>query len=158
MAADPKRSIKPWIPLTSQTDPDKFPMYEYRPYPRMMTKLCTQADLDIWLAENSYTADNGKIAYKGGRPRVGTSTAVLNESGQAVIVNSAEEEAEFLKSYKQTEKTVLVEVPAQTNTLEQIAKTEQEISDLKVQIAEQPKRRGRPPKSVDLPPNLPPAS
>lgn len=31
-------SIRSAIPLTDQTNPDKFPAYEYRPFPRMMLK------------------------------------------------------------------------------------------------------------------------
>lgn len=30
------RDIRDHLPKTAQTDPNKFPAYEYRPYPRMM--------------------------------------------------------------------------------------------------------------------------
>jgi len=30
------RDIRDHLPKTAQTDPNKFPPYEYRPYPRMM--------------------------------------------------------------------------------------------------------------------------
>lgn len=65
------------IAKTPQTDPDKFPEYEYKPYPRMMNK-----DAD----------DDGKIvphAHPDGRP---------------VIVHTAEEEEEFLASLNKKSK------------------------------------------------------
>lgn len=63
------RDIRKNLPLTPQTDPNKFPMYEFRPYPRMMT----------------YEEGKKKIPYKGA-------------DGHPVIVNSAGEEQAFMES------------------------------------------------------------
>lgn len=84
------------IPFTNQTDPRMFPPYEKRDYPKMMTRVCTQADLDAWLERNGNVDDNGKIKYPGGRPRVGISVvSFLDDIGQPIVVNDPEEEAEF---------------------------------------------------------------
>lgn len=149
MAPDPKRSIKPWIPQTQFADD---PAYEYKPYPRMMNTLCTEAYLKDWLEHNS-VIENGKVSYKGGRPRIGSLVPVLNEVRQPVIVHSAAEEAEFLKANPPAEQVARVEVPAASlSTLAaQTAAKEQEVADLKAQIATPEKKRpGRPPKPQNL--------
>ena len=160
MAADPKRSIRPWIPQTAQNDPDKFPPYEYTPYPRMMTKLCTEADLKDWMEHNSYITDNGKTAYKGSRWVVGSPIPILDAARKPVIVQNAAEEAAFLKANPSAPQIVQIEVPALskvTHTAE-MAAAQAEIDDLKRQLAEKSKR-GRPPgqkAAADMPSNLPP--
>ena len=153
MASDPKRSIKPWIPQTAQNDPDKFPLYEYAAYPRMMTKLCTEADLKDWLENNSFTGDNGKVAYKGNRPRVGSPIPVLDAARQPIVVNSEAEEREFLKNHPAEAGVVRIDTPSLSNVTA-MAEKQAEIDDLKAQLAKP--KRGRPPKS-DIPANLPPA-
>ena len=61
-----RRDIRENLPRTPQTDINKFPEYNYQPYPRMMTKI--QGDK--------------KVPY-------------LNNSGQPVVVNSLAEENAF---------------------------------------------------------------
>lgn len=60
------RDIRKSLPQTAQNDRNKFPEYNYQPYPKMMTKI----------------VGDKKVPY-------------LNASGQPVIVNDATEESQF---------------------------------------------------------------
>lgn len=81
-----RRDIRENLPRTPQTDVNKFPEYNYQPYPRMMTKI----------------VGDKKVPY-------------LNASDQPVIVNDATEEAQFKVKHGQAvdaeepAKTVAVE-------------------------------------------------
>lgn len=90
------RDIRQNIPRTAQTDPNKFPTYNYQPYPRMMTKII----------------GDKKVPY-------------LNASGQPVIVNDATEEAQFKVKHGQAvdveEPAKTVAIPAAPVTLAAIA-------------------------------------
>lgn len=160
MALDPKKNIRPWIPQVGPNDQNNYDPYEYKAYPRMMTKLCTQADLDDWLANNSYTADNGKTAYKGNRPVVGTAIPYLDAARRPIIVNDADEEAAFLAAHPPAAGVARIELPAQNS--DAIAAKEKEIAELKAQLAAattEKRKPGRPSKAlagnaVDLPANL----
>ena len=69
IVAIPKRSIMHALPQTKQNDPRKFPEYEFRGYPKMMTKI----------------EDGKHVAYK-------------KRNGKPVIVQNETEHKEFLKS------------------------------------------------------------
>lgn len=94
------RDIRKNLPMTPQTDPNKFPPYEFRPYPRMMTQ----------------EIGKKKVPYKG-------------PDGNPVIVQNAGEEKLFLEELEgkqpeeATAKTVAISedepavAPATLNTL-----------------------------------------
>lgn len=93
------RSILHAIPHTAQTDPNKFPPYQYRPYPRQMTHIV-----------------NGKpVPYTG-------------PDGRPVEVNDATEEAQFKVRHGQAvdaeEPAKTVAVETKPVTLAAIAATE----------------------------------
>lgn len=85
------------IPLTDQTNPAKFPEYEFREYPKGMNMLANKEYLDDWLARNKTVDDQtGKASWPGGRPIVGKSIVpILDDNLQPVFVADEDEEAAF---------------------------------------------------------------
>lgn len=88
--------IRDMIPRTDQTNPGKFPHYEFRAYPKMMTMLATKEYIDAWLARNEKIDDRtNKPWWPGGRPKVGQPVPILDDNAVGVVVHDEDEEEAF---------------------------------------------------------------
>ena len=84
------------IPLTAQTDPNKFPAYEYREYPKMMLRTATAEDIKTWEELNKQVDErSGKAYWPAGRPRLGAQIPYKSPDGMPIMVSDAEEEEAF---------------------------------------------------------------
>lgn len=90
------------IPLTNQTDPRKFPDYEYVDYPKMMTRYATPDDIKEWEDKNKRIDPQSNVVYfPGGRPRLGSPIPFYDtDSGEPVIVHDEAEEEAFREANK----------------------------------------------------------
>lgn len=106
------------IPLTAQTDARNFPEWEGtdaahgRPgcrFPKMLTRVCTQADVEAWLATNKhFDAQTRETFYTERAPRVGSQIPVTANDdlvtagraarvGDPVVVELPQDEEAVLK-------------------------------------------------------------
>lgn len=118
------------IPLTDQTNPNKFPAYQFQEYPKMMLKKVTKEDIAAWEDVNK-RVDEGtnRVSYPMGRPRLGSTAPILNVDGQPAMVNDPEEEEAFLAEHPEA---VQIEQATDTSALmDRLAKLEAENAALR---------------------------
>lgn len=132
-----RHSIIGSIPQTAQNDPDKFPAYDFREYPKMMTMKADQAYIDDWMSRHaSIDERSGKTVYPGGRPRLGAIVAILNhETGEPYTVNDEDEETAFREQHLEALEVVSGDAG------ETISRLEDENARLKALIEENDKLR-----------------
>jgi hypothetical protein len=130
----PLHDIRPFIPLTAQTNPAAFPAYAFRDYPKMMTRVATQADVDQWKKMNAVSDDRGGVSYRGAAPKVGKSVVpVYDELGEAIVVHSREEEERYLQ---ETGQASILKVDVSAASTAEIARLEEDNKRLRDLIAE----------------------
>jgi hypothetical protein len=162
------------VPLDRTTNPANFPRYEFREYPKMLTKTATQEDIDAWKVQHRIVdAQSGHISWASAAPRVGQPVPVLSAQadvtngfamsiGEPLIMQSKEQEEEYLGANPPPPKTVSVSIAQLAQADEdELARLKAENAKLRAQSAKpqgRPKRkytkRAKPEVADDLPPPL----
>lgn len=99
------------VPITKQTDPRNFPVYEFREYPKMMVAPATKEYIQHWRETHSYVDDRtGKLCYQGAAPRLGSTQPCLADEddvangfadavGKAIIASTPAQEKAYWQAH-----------------------------------------------------------
>jgi hypothetical protein len=162
------------VPLDRTTNPANFPRYEFREFPKMLTKAATQEDIDAWKLKNRIVdTQSGQISYGQAPPRIGNPVPMLatqadvtngfaSALGEPLIMQSKEQEEEYLGANPPPPKTVSVSIASLAQADEdELARLKAENAKLRAQAQQKPQKRHKrkytrrqPAASDDLPPPL----